>query len=189
MEASQPVPQAQENWWQRRQRWQQWTIGIVGVFILLGIGSAIGESNSSSEEDKLKEEVASLKTELAEAETQTAKAEAAGGEAEEASSEAEEEVAAEVKAEVEEEAEEASKPKSTMDDGTWVRGVDYVVGTYRAPGGSLCYWEQDKKPGGEAAGEGFNSHYGLGEKNILLEITSPYFKTESCGTWELIETG
>lgn len=189
MEASQPAPQG--SWWQRRQRWQQWTIGIVGVLVLLGIGSAMGESNSSSEEDKLKEEVASLKTELAEAETQTAKAEAGGGESEEAVSEVEEETAAEVKAEAEEEAEEeeASTPKSTMSDGTWVRGVDYVVGTYRAPGGSLCYWEQDKKPGGEAAGEGFNSHYGTGEKNILLEITSPYFKTESCGTWELVEAG
>jgi F0F1-type ATP synthase membrane subunit b/b' len=78
------------------------------------------------------------------------------------------------------------KAKSSIPDGTWQLEVDYVAGTYRAPGGPLCSWEQDQVPGGEANGEGFNSDYGIGETNILIEITAPYFKTQHCGTWHRV---
>lgn len=76
---------------------------------------------------------------------------------------------------------------TTIPDGTWKRGTEYQPGTYRAPGGGRCWWEQRQRPGGEADGEGFNSNYGSEERNILLEIESPYFKTEHCGTWERVD--
>lgn len=76
---------------------------------------------------------------------------------------------------------------TTIPDGTWQRGADYQPGTYRAPGGSRCWWEQRQRPGGEAAGEGLNENYGSGEQNILIEINSPYFNTEHCGTWERVD--
>lgn len=78
------------------------------------------------------------------------------------------------------------KAKSSIPDGTWQLEVDYVAGTYRAPGGPLCSWEQDQVPGGEANGEGFNANYGIGETNILIEISAPYFKTQHCGTWHRV---
>lgn len=74
---------------------------------------------------------------------------------------------------------------TTIPDGTWAKG-EYTPGQYRAAGGSLCSWEQDQKLGGEAAGEGFNENYGIGEKNILIEINAPYFKTEECGVWHKV---
>lgn len=74
---------------------------------------------------------------------------------------------------------------TTIPDGTWAKG-EYTPGTYRAPGGELCSWEQNQKLGGEAAGEEFNENYGIGEKNILIEINSPYFKTEDCGVWQKV---
>ncbi len=76
---------------------------------------------------------------------------------------------------------------TTIPDGTWKRGAEYQPGTYRAPGGERCWWEQRQRPGGEAGGEGFNSNYGSEERNILLEIDSPYFKTEHCGAWERVD--
>jgi hypothetical protein len=71
---------------------------------------------------------------------------------------------------------------TTIPDGTWAKG-EYEPGTYRAPGGELCNWEQRKTAGGEASGEEFNENYGIGEKNIIIEIDAPYFTTEDCGTW------
>lgn len=88
----------------------------------------------------------------------------------------------------EEAPEEATTDKptaTTIPDGTWAKG-EYTPGTYRAKGGATCSWEQNQKLGGEAAGESFNENYGIGEKNILIEINSPYFKTEECGVWQKV---
>jgi hypothetical protein len=85
--------------------------------------------------------------------------------------------------ETEEAAEGDTPTATTIPDGTWQRGADYQPGQYRAPGGATCSWEQNEKLGGEAGGEGFNENYGIGEKNPFIEIDSPYFKTEECGTW------
>lgn len=74
---------------------------------------------------------------------------------------------------------------TTIPDGIWAKG-EYKPGRYRAPGGEFCSWEKRQKLGGEAEGEGFNDSYGYGETNILLEIDSPYFKTQECGVWQKV---
>src|ERR1044072_4051497 len=75
--------------------------------------------------------------------------------------------------------------KLTIPDGTWAKG-EYTPGTYRSPGGETCSWQQNELPGGEKEGEGFNENYGIGETNIMIQINSPYFKTEDCGLWEKV---
>jgi hypothetical protein len=77
----------------------------------------------------------------------------------------------------------AGRPTATtIPDGTWKRG-EYTEGTYRAPGGSSCWWEKLNELGEEVFEPG---RYGSEETNILVDIDSRYFKTEECGTWEKV---
>lgn len=46
------------SWWNRLPTWAKWTIGVVGAFILMGIGGAI--VSGESEDDKLEEQIAVL---------------------------------------------------------------------------------------------------------------------------------
>jgi hypothetical protein len=234
-----PNPAGKTNWgdrWGRLPTWAKWVIGVVAVFILLGIGGAIG--GSGSKEGDLKDEISALETKVSNAEGETKTAEGETGDAEAKAEEveaAESKITQEAKVEateitanakskatgVAEKAEkEASaaqhqasdakgelksveseltkteeslgivkeeKVKSTIpSSGTFVLGKDYEAGLYEAKGGELCSWEQDQQPGGEAGGESFNGNYGFGESHILIEITSPYFKTQNCGTWHRI---
>jgi hypothetical protein len=72
------------------------------------------------------------------------------------------------------------QPTSTsIPDGTWKLG-EYTSGEYRAPGGSRCWWEKLKKLGEESL------MYGSEETNILVDIDTPYFKTEHCGVWRKV---
>ena len=71
---------------------------------------------------------------------------------------------------------------TSIPDGTWAKD-EYTPGTYRAPGGGSCEWEKRQKLSEEAEGTG---NWGIGEKNIVAEVDSPYFKTEGCGTWEKV---
>lgn len=71
---------------------------------------------------------------------------------------------------------------TTIPDGTWTKD-EYTPGTYRAPGGELCEWEQRQQLNQEASGTGT---WGIGETNILAELDSPYFLTENCGTWQKV---
>jgi len=81
------------------------------------------------------------------------------------------------------EAESGSKPTATtIPDGTWQLGRDYKPGLYRAPGGANCFWEKNKVAGGSAEGLG----NGSGETNPEIQIDSPFFKTEECGTWHKV---
>jgi hypothetical protein len=71
--------------------------------------------------------------------------------------------------------------KSSFGNGTWQSGVDYIPGTYEAPGGGGCYWEKLKGP----SGGGINNIIDNGgfNKNQIVSVDSPYFHTEGCGTW------
>lgn len=71
---------------------------------------------------------------------------------------------------------------TSIPDGTWAKG-EYTPGTYRAPGGSSCWWEKLEKLGEEVFQPG---RYGSEETNILVEIDSRYFKTEECGVWQKV---
>lgn len=73
------------------------------------------------------------------------------------------------------------KMMSSFGDGTWQANVDYLPGTYSAPGGSGCYWEKLNGP----SGGGLNNIIENGgfNKNQIVSVDSPYFSTDGCGTW------
>jgi hypothetical protein len=198
------------NPWQKLPTWGKWVIGVLGVFILLGIGAAIG----GREEDNLKSELASAKTEVNEAENAQQEAER---EAEEIKGR-EAEIVGRAKATAKEivgkarsesstlssklneqrgelesvegelsETEsyltgaEEEKAKSSIGDGTWQSEVDYIPGTYEAEGGGSCYWALLSEPAGSGV-EGIIENGGF-NKHQILTIDSPYFETRGCGTW------
>jgi hypothetical protein len=71
--------------------------------------------------------------------------------------------------------------KSSIEDGTWKSGADYIPGTYQAPGGDTCYWAKLSSPSGDGIdgiieNGGFNRHQ-------IVSVDSPYFETRDCGTW------
>jgi hypothetical protein len=215
-EPGQAQPQKQGNWWQRLPAWAKWTIGVVAAVLLMGIGGAIasnegkeddlkdeialvekerdqaeGEAESANEDVAAMEDEVSGLTEEAEAEAAKILADAKGeagdltsklGGQRSALKDAEGELAA-VEGEIGGAEERAAKSEIT--DGVWKLETDYVAGTYKAPGGGGCYWALLSEPpsgGLEAIIEngGFN-------KNQILTIESPYFETNGCGTWELVE--
>lgn len=67
-----PMDGAEKNWWGKLPTWAKWAIGVVGAFVLIGIGVAIG---GGDEEDSLKKEVASLESQVEAAESKTEAAE------------------------------------------------------------------------------------------------------------------
>lgn len=73
---------------------------------------------------------------------------------------------------------------SSITDGTWRAEVDYIPGTYEAPGGGSCYWALLSEPGGSGI-EGIIENGGF-NKHQILNITSPYFETRGCGTWHRV---
>lgn len=74
--------------------------------------------------------------------------------------------------------------KSEITDGTWEAERDYIPGTYEAPGGGGCYWALLSEPGGGGI-EGIIENGGF-NKHQILNITSPYFETSNCGTWQRV---
>ncbi len=74
------------------------------------------------------------------------------------------------------------KAKSTIPgDGTFKADVDYIPGTYRAPGGRNCYWAtlNSADPYDIASNENATGP-------TIASIESPYFQTQGCGQWERI---
>lgn len=71
--------------------------------------------------------------------------------------------------------------KSTITDGIWQAETDYIPGTYRAPGGSNCYWATLNSADPYDIGSNEN-----GNGSQIASIESPYFQTDGCGTWERI---
>lgn len=73
------------------------------------------------------------------------------------------------------------KNLSSFGNGTWQANVDYLPGTYSAPGGASCYWEKLQGP----SGGGINNIIENGgfNKNQIVSVDSPYFSTSGCGTW------
>ena len=74
--------------------------------------------------------------------------------------------------------------KSEIEDGVWEAERDFVPGTYEAPGGSACYWALLSEPGGGGI-EGIIENGGF-NKHQILNIESPYFETQGCGTWHRV---
>ena len=78
-------------------------------------------------------------------------------------------------------AEETQAKSSIPGDGTFKSEVDYIPGTYRSEGGSGCYWAtlNSADPYDIASNENATGP-------TIASITSPYFQTSGCGTWERI---
>jgi hypothetical protein len=74
--------------------------------------------------------------------------------------------------------------KSSFGDGTWQANVDFIPGTYQAPGGEACYWAKLSGPSGGGIDNiidngGFNNR-------PVVSVDSPYFETSGCGTWRRV---
>ena len=74
---------------------------------------------------------------------------------------------------------------SSFGEGTELVGSDVQPGTYRAPGGSECYWERLKGASGNTDDILAND---LGPTNPVVQIASGdyAFTSTSCGTWTKI---
>ncbi|HEX7292066.1 MAG TPA: hypothetical protein VF250_13150 [Conexibacter sp.] len=78
----------------------------------------------------------------------------------------------------------AEVAKSSFGDGTWEANVDFIPGTYQAPGGKTCYWAKLNGP----SGNGFDNIIDNGGFNNrpVVSVDSPYFETSNCGTWRRV---
>jgi hypothetical protein len=229
---TEPVSSGGGNWWSRRPRWAQWTMGVVAALIILFVGVAIG--GSASKEGELKDEIAALEQEQTEGK-ERAEEEVGEAEADVEASELEVEAEAAKESELIEAGEASAKKivgaaekesdqlagkikeqeaelssingevgsvesklsnlrgevggaeevaaKSTIPgDGTFQAEVDYIPGTYKAPGGNLCYWATLGSPDTFDIEDNEN-----GQGPQIADITSPYFQTKGCGEWTRVE--
>ncbi len=199
------------NPWQKLPTWAKWTIGVVGALLLLGIGGAIASSDNGDlekEVSSLEGQLAEAEDSQASAEERAGriedlqskileearrKAARIRGNAVGETNQATDKLAS-LKSEVsgvESELEdlqgsvgnaEHEAALSAIGDGTWKAEVDYIPGTYRAPGGPTCYWAtlNSADPYDIASNEN-----GTGQQ--IATIETPYFQTDGCGTWERIE--
>jgi len=73
---------------------------------------------------------------------------------------------------------------SSFGNGIWQAEVDFIPGTYRAPGGSGCYWAalNSADPSDIATNELTGS-----AAQQIATIETPFFQSEDCGTWERVE--
>jgi hypothetical protein len=201
-----------QNPWHKLPTWAKWTIGVVGALIIFGLGAAAG-----GDEGDLEKEVSSLEGQLAQStrsqksaeeraeriegqreqilETAHRKAARIEGNAVGEANQASDKLAS-LKAEVsatESELEEVedslgsaeqTKALSTFGEGIVKSGVDYEPGTYEAQGGEGCYWALlNSANTNDMAGNEFTNN----ATQQIIEITTPYFQSEGCGTWERIE--
>lgn len=196
-----------QNPWHKLPTWGKWVTGIVGVFILLGIGGAIA---GGSNEDSLKDELATAEQEVRSVEGEMTQVEGQRDQAVEESEDIQarkqqilgdaKSEAAKVKGELEDQRSELNSlnsevsetesylsdaeseaAKSEISDGVWQVDVDYVPGTYESEGGGGCYWALLENVGGGGV-EDIIENGGFNEHQILT-IESPYFETSGCGTW------
>src|SRR5690606_20659058 len=67
-------------------------------------------------------------------------------------------------------------------DGTYVVGGHIAPGTYRAPGGSRCYWERLSGFGG-TFGDLIANDYDTHSPVVTITSSDQGFFSENCGTW------
>jgi len=204
--AEEPAVKESANWkrhpWRNLPTWGKWTVGIVGVLFVMGIGAAIG----AGENDE-----GALKDELAAAERKTATAEDRQLEAEEEAEaviERKRQIIAQAKGKAAKIEGELTSEESQLEEtegqlssaqedlsgvqeekrlstipgnGTFQAEVDYVPGTYKSEGGPSCYWATLNSP------DNFdivNNENASGP--TIADVTTPYFQTDGCGEWERV---
>lgn len=176
---------------------------VIACVVGLLIGAGIGVASRDTEVTDLEDQVTSLETDLEDAEDAADAAEEEAADAEAALAPLEEKVAKlneqkdDLAAQEEELAEQAQDlsareadvtaaeqtlESNTIPDGIWQLGRDYEAGTYRAEGGSGCYWALL----GSADTSDIINNGGF-SPNQTITIDSPYFETDGCGEWVKIE--
>jgi hypothetical protein len=204
------------SWWNRLPTWAKWTVGIVGAFVLMGIGGAI--ASSEGEEDKLKEQIATLEERVEVSNDRAATARdrvlAIEDEVDALTARAEDKA----KQIVEDAKSEASSLNSSVSSAE--QELESVEGELSATESELGgaeekiakgtitdgVWriERDYLPGTYEAPGGGSCYWALlsevggggvegiienggFNKHQILTIESPYFETRACGTWKLVE--
>lgn len=70
-------------------------------------------------------------------------------------------------------------------DGTYMVGSDILAGTWRATGGSLCYWARKSTLTGDL-GSIIDNNLASGQQLVTILPGDKAFETQGCGTWELL---
>lgn len=77
-----------------------------------------------------------------------------------------------------------SGPQATsFGDGTWAVGIDIAPGTYKAPGGSACYWERLSAFGAGSVDGIIANANPTGPVVVQIAPTDKGFQTRGCGEW------
>jgi hypothetical protein len=71
---------------------------------------------------------------------------------------------------------------TSFGDGGYAIGIDIAPGTYSAPGGSDCYWEQDSDFLGTDSSI-ISNDLPSGPVTVQLASNAVKFFVQSCGTW------
>jgi hypothetical protein len=204
------------GWWNRLPTWAKWTIGVVGAFILMGIGGAI--VSGESEDDKLEEQVAVLEERVKvsgeRADAAHREVVAIEGEVDQLTAQAEdkaEQIVKDARSEADSLESSVSSTKQELEsvEGELSETESQLGGAEeRVAKGTITdgVWqiERDYLPGtyeapgggscywallsslGSGGVEGIIENGGF-NKHQILTIESPYFESRSCGTWRLIE--
>jgi hypothetical protein len=74
------------------------------------------------------------------------------------------------------------KASRSFGDGVWRVGAEVAPGTYRAPGGSSCYWARLRNFSG-----GLNSIIANGgfsrNQTVTIQSSDTGFESSDCGSW------
>ena len=69
-----------------------------------------------------------------------------------------------------------------FDEGTFIVGTDIAPGTWRAPGGSSCYWQRMRSFSGDFD-DIIANDFGGTSPVVAISGTDKGFQTHRCGTW------
>ncbi len=168
-----------------------WAV-VIAAGIAVILGGVIGAAGSSSDLDEKDTQIASLEAEVDDLETEATDAQDRADEVVAAALEVKSDAnakAAALEAKADKVAKREAKvseaeqvvEQNSFSDGIWQVGVDFAPGTYRAEGGSSCYWAQL----GSADTSDITNNGGFGP-NQTLTIDSGWFETTDCGEWTKI---
>lgn len=200
---SKPGPPVEARAWWKKKRWIV-PLGIVVLLIALVAVAPGGVPEDrfqevEAERDDAEDRVAELQSELENVREQLDEAEEEAETAIEQAREQVEEEQADRREELDQHASELDEREAALDEreaaieeaerveeqstfgsGTYEVGVDVPSGTYRADGGSACYWE---KLSNDADRSILQNHLGSGQQVVTLE-EGVLFRTQDCGTWD-----
>lgn len=76
-------------------------------------------------------------------------------------------------------------PAAAFGEGDYVVNQSIVAGTYRAAGGSSCYWQRERDFSGALSGVIVND-FGTSTPAVTIDPSDAGFRSERCGAWTLL---